>query len=416
MKSRLTWFVIIAMITGPLFGLLLHEVLGNGPAAENAASVFSLVTTSFLRLIKMIIAPLVFSTLVVGVARMEGAAAIARIGAKALGWFVIATLISMTIGLAAVQLFKPGLGLSATAAASATGVGAPLQFKDFLDHIIPSSVVQAMANNEILQIVVFSLFFGAAASSLGAKVKRLIDTIDEIAAVILRVTRYVMALAPIAIFAALAATVLSQGLNVLLVYAKYIGSFYLALILLWAFFGCALYLTIGRRTLPLLREIRSPLLLAFSTSSSEAAYPQTLERLEAFGVSTRIASFVLPLGYSFNLCGSAMYCSFGVLFIAQIFRIDLSVHQQIMMLLILMVTSKGIAGVPRAGLMVIAASLSYFGLPEQGLVFVIAVDHVLDMGRTATNVLGNAVAATLVANWEGELKEGWRAEPAESAA
>src|SRR3984885_7022205 len=418
MKSRLTWFVIIAMITGPLFGLLLHEVLGSGPAAESAATVFSLITTSFLRLIKMIIAPLVFSTLVVGVARMEGAAAIARIGAKALGWFLIATLISMTIGLAAVQLFKPGLGLSATAAASGAGVGvgAPLQFKDFLDHIIPSSVVQAMANNEILQIVVFSLFFGAAASSLGSKVKRLIDIIDEIAAVILRVTRYVMALAPIAIFAALAATVLSQGLNVLVVYAKYIGSFYLALILLWAFFGCVLYLSIGRRTMPLLREIRSPLLLAFSTSSSEAAYPQTLERLEAFGVSTRIASFVLPLGYSFNLCGSAMYCSFGVLFIAQIFRIDLSVHQQIMMLLILMVTSKGIAGVPRAGLMVIAASLSYFGLPEQGLVFVIAVDHVLDMGRTATNVLGNAVAATLVANWEGELKEGSLAELKESAA
>jgi Na+/H+-dicarboxylate symporter len=217
-----------------------------------------------------------------------------------------------------------------------------------------------------------------------------------------------MALAPIAIFAALAATVLSQGLSVLLVYAKYIGSFYLALLLLWIFFACVLYLSIGRRTLQLMDNIRSPLLLAFSTSSSEAAYPQTLERLEAFGISTRIASFVLPLGYSFNLCGSAMYCSFGVLFIAQIYRIDLSLHQQIMMLLILMVTSKGIAGVPRAGLMVIAASLSYFSLPEQGLVFVIAVDHVLDMGRTATNVFGNAVAATMVADWEGELSESAR--------
>ena len=415
MKSRLTWFVILAMIAGPLFGLLLHEVLGNGPAAENAAAGFSLVTTSFLRLIKMIIAPLVFSTLVVGVARMEGAAAIARIGAKALGWFVLATLISMAIGLAVVQLFKPGLGLSATAAAGSVAA-APLQFKEFLEHVIPSSVVQAMAGNEILQIVVFSVFFGAAASSLGPKVKGLIDTIDEIAAVILRVTRYVMALAPLAIFAALAATVLSQGLNVLLVYAKYIGSFYLAAILLWIFFVCALYAGIGRRTWPLLTEIRSPLLLAFSTSSSEAAYPQTLERLEAFGVSTRIASFVLPLGYSFNLCGSAMYCSFGVLFIAQIYRIDFSVHQQIMMLLILMVTSKGIAGVPRAGLMVIAASLSYFGLPEQGLVFVFAADQLLDMGRTATNVLGNAVASTLVAKWEGELKESWQTELQESAA
>jgi len=415
MKTRLTWFVVLAMISGPLFGLLLHELLGNGPAADSAAAAFSLVTTSFLRLIKMIIAPLVFTTLVVGVARMEGAAAIARIGAKALGWFVLATLASMTIGLAAVQLFKPGLGLSATAAAGSV-VATPLQFKDFLEHVIPSSVVQAMAGNEILQIVVFSVFFGAAASSLGPKVKGLIDTIDEIAAVILRVTRYVMTLAPLAIFAALASTVLSQGLSVLLVYAKYIGSFYLALALLWLFFVCVLHACIGRRTWPLLTEIRSPVLLAFSTSSSEAAYPQTLERLEAFGVSTRIASFVLPLGYSFNLCGSAMYCAFGVLFIAQIYRIDFSVHQQIMMLLILMVTSKGIAGVPRAGLMVIAASLSYFGLPEQGLVFVFAADQLLDMGRTATNVLGNAVASTLVAKWEGELKESWQTELQENAA
>ena len=405
MKSRLTWFVILAMISGPLFGLFLHEVLGTGPSADSAAAGFSLVTSSFLRLIKMIIAPLVFSTLVVGVARMEGAAAIARIGAKALAWFVIATLVSMSIGLLAVQLFKPGLGLSASAAVGGTPAATPMLFKDFLEHIIPSSVVQAMANNEILQIVVFSVFFGAAASSLGGRVKRLIDIIDEIATVILRVTRYVMALAPLAIFAALASTVLTQGLNVLAVYAKYIGSFYLALVILWVFFALVLYFSLGRRALPLLSQIRSPLLLAFSTTSSEAAYPLTLERLESFGVSTRIASFVLPLGYSFNLCGSAMYCAFGVLFIAQIYRIDLSVHQQIVMLLILMVTSKGIAGVPRAGLMVIAASLSYFGLPEQGLVFVIAVDHVLDMGRTATNVLGNAVAATLVAKWEGELKE-----------
>jgi Na+/H+-dicarboxylate symporter len=396
MKSRLTWFVVLAMIAGPLFGLFLHRTLGPGPAADSVAAGLSLATTSFLRLIKMIIAPLVFSTLVVGVARMEGAASIARIGAKSLGWFVIATLISMTIGVAVVQLFKPGLGLIASAA--------PLQFKDMLEHIIPSSIVQAMANNEVLQIVVFSVLFGAAASSLGARVKPLIDTIDEIAAVILRMTRYVMALAPIAIFAALAATVLSQGAGVLLVYAKFIGSFYIALLILWAFFACVLYFSIGRRTFQLLEKIRSPLLLAFATASSEAAYPQTLARLEAFGVSTRIASFVLPLGYSFNLCGSAMYCAFGVLFIAQIYRIDLSVHQQIMMLLILMVTSKGIAGVPRAALMVIAASLSYFGLPEQGLVFVIAVDHVLDMGRTATNVIGNAVAATLVAKWEGELE------------
>jgi Na+/H+-dicarboxylate symporter len=405
MKSRLTWFVLIAMIAGPLCGLLLHQTLGTGPAADSAVAGLSLVTTSFLRLIKMIIAPLVLSTLVVGVARMEGAASIARIGAKALGWFVVATMMSMTIGVVAVQLFKPGFGLPASAAAPGSNAAVPLQFKDMLDHIIPSSIVQAMAGNEVLQIVVFSVLFGAAASSLGQKVKGLIDIIDGIAAVILRMTRYIMALAPLAIFAALAATVMSQGASVLLVYAKFIGSFYVALLILWVFFAAVLYSSIGQRSLQLLEKIRAPLLLAFATASSEAAYPQTLERLESFGISTRIASFVLPLGYSFNLCGSALYCSFGVLFIAQIYRIDFSVQQQIMMLLILMVTSKGIAGVPRAALMVIAASLSYFGLPEQGLVFVIAVDHVLDMGRTATNVIGNAVAATLVANWEGELKE-----------
>jgi Na+/H+-dicarboxylate symporter len=405
MKSRLTWFVVIAMVAGPLFGLLLHHQLESGPAADSAAAGLSLITTSFLRLIKMIIAPLVFCTLVVGVARMEGARSIARIGGKSLGWFILATLISMTIGIVTVQLFKPGLGLAASAAAAKAdpGISGAMQIKDILEHVIPSSIVQAMAGNEILQIVVFSVLFGAAASGLGGKVARLIDIIDETAAVIFRLTRYVMALAPLAIFSALAATVLSQGSGVLIVYAKYVGCFYLALILLWIFFVCVLYLSIGRRAWQLLEMIRGPLLLAFSTSSSEVAYPLTLERLEAFGISTRIASFVLPLGYSFNLCGSAMYCSFGVLFIAQIYRIDLSLHQQIMMLLILMITSKGIAGVPRAGLMVIAASLSYFGLPEQGLLFVIAVDHLLDMGRTATNVLGNAAAATLVAKWEGEL-------------
>jgi Na+/H+-dicarboxylate symporter len=408
MKSRLTWFVIIAMIAGPLFGLGMHDVLGSGPGADSLSAGLSIITTSFLRLIKMIIAPLVFSTLVVGVARMEGAASILRIGGKSLGWFIVATMVSMTIGIVMVQLFKPGLGLASSAAAGTAGpsIAGPVQFKDMLEHVIPSSIVQAMAGNEILQIVVFSVLFGAAASSLGARVKGLIDIIDEVAAVILRLTRYVMALAPIAIFCALAATVLSQGAGVLLVYAKYIGSFYLALVLLWVFFAGVLYMGIGRRrTWQLLQKIRAPLLLAFSTSSSEAAYPLTLERLESFGVSTRIASFVLPLGYSFNLCGSAMYCSFGVLFIAQIFRIDLSIQQQIMMLLVLMVTSKGIAGVPRAGLMVIAASLGYFGLPEQGLLYVMAVDHVLDMGRTATNVFGNAVASTLVARWENELQQ-----------
>jgi Na+/H+-dicarboxylate symporter len=407
MKFRLTWFVLIAMIAGPLCGLLLQRSLGAGPQTDSVAAALSVVTTSFLHLIKMIIAPLVFCTLSVGVARMEGGASIARVGAKTLAWFFFATLVSMAIGAVVVQLFKPGLGLGATASAVSSVTPASLKIGDIIDHIIPTSIVQALAANEILQIVVFSIVFGAAAAALGARVAALIDIIDQLAAVILRMTGYIMALAPIAIFSALAATVLSQGPAVLLVYAKFIASFYLALLVLWLFFAFCLYAGIGRRSLLLLQAIRTPLLLAFSTASSEAAYPQTLERLEGFGVSTRMASFVLPLGYSFNLCGSAMYCAFGVLFIAQIYRIEMNVHQQVMMLLILMVTSKGIAGVPRAALMVIASSLAYFGLPETGLVFVVAVDHLLDMGRTATNVIGNAVAATLVAKWEGELEEGF---------
>ncbi|MGO9992619.1 MAG: dicarboxylate/amino acid:cation symporter [Steroidobacteraceae bacterium] len=404
MKSRLTWFVVAAMIAGPLFGLMLHAWLGPGAAADSAAADLSLVTTSFLHLIKMIIAPLVFSTLTVGVARMEGTASIARVGAKTLGWFIFASLISMTIGIFMVQLFKPGVGLPAPhSVAAAIPASTPPTLKDMLDHIIPSSIVQAMATNEILQIVVFSILFGLAASSLGRRVDGLIDAIEQISLVILKLTGYIMTLAPIAVFAALAATVLTQGIGVLLVYAKFIGSFYLALLALWVFLAFAVYASLGKRVWLLLRAIRSPVLIAFSTASSEAAYPRTLERLEQFGVSPRIAAFVLPLGYSFNLDGSTMYCAFAVLFIAQIFHIDMSLHQQIAMLLILMVLSKGIAGVPRASLMVIASTLTYFGLPEQGLVLIVAVDHLLDMGRSATNVVGNAVASTLVAKWENEL-------------
>ncbi len=403
MKSRLTWFVVAAMIAGPLFGLLLHAWLGPGTAADSAAADLSLVTTSFLHLIKMIIAPLVFSTLTVGVARMEGSASIARVGAKTLGWFIFASLISMTIGIFMVQLFKPGVGLPVPHSVAAIPASTPPTLKDMLDHVIPSSIVQAMAANEILQVVVFSILFGLAASSLGRRVDGLIDAIEQISLVILKLTGYIMTLAPIAVFAALAATVLTQGIGVLLVYAKFIGSFYLALLALWAFLAFAVFASLGKRVWLLLRAIRSPVLIAFSTASSEAAYPRTLERLEQFGVSPRIAAFVLPLGYSFNLDGSTMYCAFAVLFIAQIFHIGMSLHQQIAMLLILMVLSKGIAGVPRASLMVIASTLTYFGLPEQGLVLIVAVDHLLDMGRSATNVVGNAVASTLVAKWENEL-------------
>jgi Na+/H+-dicarboxylate symporter len=404
MKSRLTLFVGAAMIAGPLFGWLLHGWLGPGAGADAAVEDLSLVTTSFLHLIKMIIAPLVFSTLTVGVARMEGGASIARVGAKTLGWFIFASLISMTIGIFMVQLVEPGVGLPAPhTAAALLPAAAAVTVKDMLDHVIPTSIVQAMAANEILQVVVFSVLFGLAASSLRPGVDGLIAAIEQMSLVILKLTGYIMMLAPIAVFAALAATVLAQGAGVLVVYAKFIGSFYLSLVLLWIFLALAVFASLGKRVWTLLAAIRSPVLLAFSTASSEAAYPRTLERLEDFGVSPRIAAFVLPLGYSFNLDGSTMYCAFAVLFIAQVFHVDMPLHQQVTMLLILMVLSKGIAGVPRASLVVVAATLPMFDLPAGGLLLILGIDQFLDMGRTMTNVIGNGVATAAVAKWEGEL-------------
>ncbi len=399
------WSVVLAMVSGPAVGVALHAWLGEGERAAAVAANLSLVTTAFLHLIKMIIAPLVFATLSVGIARMGSAMSIARVGLKTIGWFLFASSVSLLLGVFVAMTFKPGVGVvhRALPSAAAPAVPAPPAFKDMLDHIIPSSVVQAMASNEILQIVLFSILFGLAASSLGERARRLIDMIDELGAVILKMTSYIMALAPLAVFAALCATVMTQGLGILAVYAKFVGSFYFALALLWASLFCAAFTVVKRRAFALIRAVRSPVLIAFSTASSEAAYPKTLESLERFGVSSRIASFVLPLGYSFNLDGSMMYCAFAILFIAQAFGIALGVPQILMMLLILMVTSKGMAAVPRASLMVIASTLGYFGLPEQGLMMIIAVDHLLDMGRSGTNVVGNAVASTLVARWENEL-------------
>jgi Na+/H+-dicarboxylate symporter len=258
-----------------------------------------------------------------------------------------------------------------------------------------------MARNEILQIVVFSVLIGMAMVALGERTAAVLVVIEQIAAIMLKVTGYVIACAPFAVFASIAATVTTQGAGILLAYAKFIGGFYASLVVLWAILMGAAVLAIGRRSLDLIRAVREPTLLAFSTASSEAAYPLLLERLDSFGIPRRIVSFVLPLGYSFNLDGSMMYCTFAVLFIAQAYGIHLTLAQQVTMLLVLLVTSKGIAGVPRASLVVIASTLAYFKLPEAGLLLILAVDHLLDMGRSGTNVIGNSVAAVIVAKWEG---------------
>ncbi|MEY4256688.1 MAG: hypothetical protein RLZZ141_1915 [Pseudomonadota bacterium] len=407
MQRRFSYFVAGAMVLGILVGFLINQTITDPAQIKAVAGGFNVVTDIFLRLIKMIIAPLVFSTLVVGIAHMEDAAAIGRVGAKTMGWFITASIVSLSIGLIMVHLISPGVGLNIPlpdATAVSTVDATTLSFKDFITHLVPKSIVEAMANNEILQIVVFSIFVGTAIASIDDKAPAVLQLAEQVSQVMLKITGYVMLFAPFAIFAALASTVATQGLIVLLSYAKFVGGFYLSLGVLWGLLLVAAIAVIGARGIGLFSAVREPVLLAFSTASSEAAYPRTLEQLQKFGVSRKIASFVLPLGYSFNLDGSMMYCTFATLFIAQAYGIELSIGQQIMMLLLLMVTSKGIAGVPRASLVVIAATLGYFKIPEAGLLLILAVDHLLDMGRSATNVVGNSVASVVVAKWENQLE------------
>jgi Na+/H+-dicarboxylate symporter len=368
----------------------------------------TLITTLFLRLIKMIIAPLVFSTLMVGIAKMGDTREVGRVGIKTLGWFFIASVLSLTLGLIMVNLFRPGDALlghipADGAAAAASLQTSSLSLKEFITHLVPSSIIDGMAKNEILQIVVFSLFFGTAAAAVGKKAEPLIDAVDGIAHIMLKVTGYVMQFAPFAVFAAVAGTIAKSGVGVLQTYGVFMAEFYLSIGVLWAILIFAGFLFLGKRVLKLISEVKEPTLLAFSTASSEAAFPKTLEGLERFGVRNRIAAFVLPIGYSFNLDGSMMYCTFATVFIAQAYGINMDLGTQITMMAVLMLTSKGMAGVPRASLVVIAATLSQFKIPEAGLVLLLGIDHFLDMARSATNVVGNSIATAVVAKWEGEL-------------
>jgi Na+/H+-dicarboxylate symporter len=392
-----------AMLLGVLVGYLINSQL-SPEDAKAAASHLSIITDIFLRLIKMVIAPLVFTTLVVGIAHMEDSAAIGRVGVKTLGWFLLASLVSLTLGLIMVHLLQPGAGLALPPPSESAHLATTaFTLKDFITHLVPASIFDAMAKNEILQIVVFSVFVGSAVAALDGKAPMLLSACEQAAAVMQKITSYIMVLAPLVVFAALASTIATSGLGIVVVYAKFVGGFYLSLALLWCVLLAAAIPAVGRRIGELLRSIREPVLLAFSTATSEAAYPSLLSNLPRFGAPRKIVSFVLPLGYSFNLDGSMMYCTFASLFIAQAYGIHLSIAQQITMLALLMVTSKGIAGVPRASLVVIAATLPVFNLPEAGLLLIIGVDHLLDMGRSATNVVGNSVATVIVSRWEKQL-------------
>jgi Na+/H+-dicarboxylate symporter len=398
------------ILTGMVIGIVVgYMVFVNFPDKKSAAEVagyISLASDVFLRLIKMLIGPLVFSTLVVGIAHMGTASSVGRVFAKALGWFVTASLISLLLGLILANALQPGhnLGLPLPdIGASANLATAKFTVKDFVTHLVPRSFAEAMANNEILQIVVFSMFFGVALASMGEKGRVLVAAIDELAHVMLKITGYVMKLAPVAVLAAMAATVAVNGLEILLKFAVFMGDFYLGLLVLWGLLVLAGFTVLGPRVFRLLGLIKEAFMLAFATASSEAAYPKILDALDRFGVSRKISSFVMPMGYSFNLDGSMMYCTFATLFIAQAYDIHLSIGTQVTMLLILMLTSKGMAGVPRASLVVIAATLNQFSIPEAGLLLILGVDTFLDMGRSATNAIGNSIASAAVAKWEGEL-------------
>lgn len=416
MDRRLTLYILIGMVLGVVAGWLVFTFIPKGPVTiwpfgiegdlkDIYLKSFGLLSSIFLNLIKMLVAPLILSTIVVGIAHMGDSAALGRIGFRAITWFILASLISIGLGLLMVNFFQPGVGVDVSAATAASvGEVAKLDFFDFVLHIFPKNAFDAMATNNILQILVFSLFAGVALSALGEKGAPLVRGADALAEMMLQITGYVMRFAPFAVFGALAKVVASSGLGILATYVELVTEFYLSLSLLWLILLTIGGLFLGRRIFTLIRYIREPMMIAFSTASSEAALPKLFEQLDRFGVPRRISGFMLPLGYSFNLDGSMMYMSFATLFIAQAYGIELPIGTQIAILLTLMISSKGVAAVPRASLVVITGTLAMFGLPVEGVAIILAIDQFLDMGRTATNVVGNAVATSVITKWEGMLE------------
>ncbi len=407
-KHRLTILILLGMILGIALGESVYLYASKADAKDFSDNI-KLLTTIFLRLVQMIIAPLVFSTLVVGIAKMGDLKAVGRVGGKSMLWFFSASLISLTLGLILVNIFKPGVGaeLGSADVAGASDLLAKnkgFTLAGFVEHIIPRSVVEAMASNEMLQLVVFSIFFGVALTALGSKGESLTKALDTVGHVSLKMVSYIMWFAPIGVFGGVSAIVAKKGLGILKVYGTYMGSFYLGLAVLWLILLIAGYLILKNRLKAMLNRIQQPLLIAFSTTSSEAVFPKLTEEMERFGCKPNIVSFVLPLGYSFNLDGSMMYMTFASIFIAQAYGIPLDTGTQISMLLVLMLTSKGIAGVPRASLVVVTAVCAIYGIPPEGIALILPIDHFCDMGRSMTNVLGNALATAAVSKWENGLE------------
>ena len=406
--NRLTFFIIISMILGIAVGYFIHR--GSSPEFIKSFSTnIKLLSTIFIRLVQMIIAPLVFSTVVVGIAKLGDLKAVGRVGGKAILWFVTASLLSLLLGMVLVNYFRPGeyIDLSQADTEGVKDLMTKTQsfsIQNFVEHVIPRSFIEAMATNEILQLVVFSVFFGVATAAIGDFAKPLVKALEVVSHVILKMVGYVMNFAPLGVFGAISAVVAAKGLSIFQFYLVYFAYFLLGIALLWMLLLGVGFLILKGRMKELLRRISNPLLIAFSTTSSEAVFPKLTEELERFGCKDRIVSFVLPLGYSFNLDGSMMYMTFASLAIAQAYGIDLSLTTQLTMLLVLMLTSKGIAGVPRASLVVVLATCAMFNIPPEGVALILPIDHFCDMFRSMTNVVGNALATSVVSKWEGELE------------
>lgn len=406
----LTGQILIAMLLGALLGIVIH----NSTAIETThefSNKIKILATIFIRLVQMIIAPLVFTTLVVGIAKLGDINAVGRVGGKALGWFFTASFISLLIGMFYVNLLQPGIGLNLSnldvgSVSDVTAKTQHLSFDNFIEHIVPKSLFEALATNEILQIVVFSIFFGLAIASIGDYAKPVTDFLERTSHIILKMVNYVMKFAPIGVFGAIAGVFAVRDFQELAItYFKFFGSFLIGISTLWIILVAVGFIFLGKRMKILLQHIISPLIIAFGTTSSEAVFPKLTEELERFGVKDKIVSFMLPLGYSFNLDGSMMYMTFAGIFIAQAYGIHLDYPTQFTMLFVLMLTSKGIAGVPRASLVVVAATCGMFDIPIEGIALILPIDHFCDMFRSATNVLGNALATSVVGKWEEESKD-----------
>ena len=407
-SNKLTLYIIVAMILGAILGYIINKNY-DAVYIEKFSKNIKLLTTIFLRLVQMIIAPLVFTTLVVGIAKLGDLKTVGRVGGKAMLWFITASLVSLLIGLVLVNIFKPGLGIDLSnadmsGAKDVMGKTQTFSMINFIEHVFPKSMFEAMANNEILQIVIFSIFFGVAAAAIGDKAKGFIKALETVSHIILKMVGYVMNFAPLGVFGAIAAVIATKGLAIFIFYGKYLMYFLFGIGVLWVVLLGVGFIILGKRVPSLLKHITSPLVIAFSTTSSEAVFPKLTEELEKFGCKDKIVSFILPLGYSFNLDGSMMYMTFASLAIAQAYGIHIDIPTQLTMLLVLMLTSKGIAGVPRASLVVVTATCAMFNIPPEGIALILPIDHFCDMFRSATNVLGNSLATTVVSKWEGALE------------